>query len=180
MSWTDAQTYCRQNHTDLASIDDQTDLNALLKTVPNDFKEDMWIGLYRKTGTSPWIWSDQSKSSFQLWIPGQPNNAGGNQFCVYTTPAGFWNDYACLEKFAFICYEKRIQIMRLEVKSNRNVNDPAVKKEILAKIEKILKEKGLTEDAKLSWQMISGGNVFQRMWYQKNNVSNSPCIRNKN
>lgn len=103
MSWLDAQTYCRQKHTDLATVDDQADLAELLNTFPK-LEEDMWIGLYRKTETSPWIWSDQSKSGFRFWDSGQPNNSDGNQFCVYIDPAGSWNDWECLEKMAFICY----------------------------------------------------------------------------
>ena len=102
MSWSDAQTYCRQKHTDLATIDDQAELAELL-TFPN-FKEVMWIGLYRKTVTSPWIWSDQSKSEFRFWSSGQPNNSGGNQLCVLIYSDGSWNDEVCLEKWPFICY----------------------------------------------------------------------------
>ncbi|KAK7171268.1 hypothetical protein R3I94_001268 [Phoxinus phoxinus] len=164
MSWSDAQAFCRQKHTDLATVDDQADLAELRKTF-SEFQEEMWIGLYRESGTSPWIWSDQSNSGFRFWALGQPANTGGNQFCVYTSPDGHWNDWECLEKKAFICYEMKRQIVRLEVKSsqNLNLNDPEVKKEILMKIEQILKEKGLPEEAKLSWKLVSGEKVFQRM-----------------
>ncbi|XP_048050839.1 hepatic lectin-like [Megalobrama amblycephala] len=144
MNWSDAQTYCRQNHIDLTTVDDQEDLISLVENVPKGFNEYMWIGLYRITGTSPWIWSDQSHSAFRLWIRGQPNNSGGNQMCVQTTSAGEWNDWWCVEKLAFICYaEKKRQIVRLEVKSSRNVNDLAVRNQILQKILQILTEKGL-------------------------------------
>ncbi|XDV19499.1 hypothetical protein PO909_024964 [Leuciscus waleckii] len=183
MSWSDAQTYCRQKHTDLATIDDQAEIAELL-TFPNFIYEYMWIGLYRKTATSPWIWSDQSKSEFRFWRSGQPNNYGGNQLCVHIYPDGSWNDWDCLDKMAFICYEIKRQIVRLELKSspNFNLNDPEVKKKILMKIEQMLKEKGLTEEAKLSWKLMSGDgeNVFQRMWYQKNEVSKTPCSRIRN
>jgi len=105
MNWTDAQTYCRQKHTDLATIDDQVEHAELVKTFSN-FTENMWIGLYRTSGTSPWIWSDQSKSGFRFWASGQPNNYAGKQFCVHIYPDGSWNDDDCLEKKAFICYGK--------------------------------------------------------------------------
>lgn len=104
LAWTEAQKYCRQNHTDLASFDDQTDYNELLKTVPGDFKGQMWIGLYRKDANAPWIWSDQSNSTFRLWGSGQPNNYGGHQFCMGASLAGKWNDLECQTKTAFICY----------------------------------------------------------------------------
>lgn len=104
ISWSNAQRYCRQNHIDLATVDDQEDLISLVENVPKGFNDYMWIGLYRITGTSPWIWSDQSNSMFRLWVKGQPNNSGGNQMCVQTTSAGEWNDWSCEEKLAFICY----------------------------------------------------------------------------
>ncbi|XP_077083593.1 fucolectin-like [Siphateles boraxobius] len=58
--------------------------------------------------------------------------------------------------------EKKRQIVRLEVKSGQDLNDPEVKKEILAKIEQILKEKGVSGGAQLSWRTQSDGNVFQK------------------
>uniref|UniRef100_A0A8C2A1T7 C-type lectin domain-containing protein n=1 Tax=Cyprinus carpio TaxID=7962 RepID=A0A8C2A1T7_CYPCA len=65
MNWTDALTYCRQHHTDLATINDQTDLTELLKSLPSGFKDDFWIGLYRTGRYAPWVWSDGSISD---WI----------------------------------------------------------------------------------------------------------------
>lgn len=47
---------------------------------------------------------------------------------------------SCLSQRSCLCVsltDKKIQIMRLEVKSSRNVNDPAVKNEILAKVSSI-------------------------------------------
>ncbi|XP_043085082.1 C-type lectin mannose-binding isoform-like isoform X2 [Puntigrus tetrazona] len=104
MNWTEAQTYCRQHHTDLATVNDQTDLDELLKTLPEGFKANIWIGLYLKDGKAPWVFSDGSNSQFRLWLSGQPNNYGGNQYCVYSEPNGYWNDWKCTDEFAFICY----------------------------------------------------------------------------
>ncbi|CAM4509590.1 unnamed protein product [Leuciscus chuanchicus] len=97
VNWSEAQTYCRQHYTDLATVNDKEDNDNLLKVLAN---------------------------------------------CVRPT-------------------EKKRQIVRLEVKSGQDLNDPEVKKEILAKMEQILKEKGLAGEAKLSWRTQSDGNVFQ-------------------
>ncbi|XP_051566320.1 L-selectin-like [Myxocyprinus asiaticus] len=134
-SWLDAQTYCRQHYTDLATIDDKTDVYELVKTVPKDFKgKYIWIGLYRMSGTSPWIWSDQSKSIFGWWASGQPNNYNGYQFCASIYTDGFWADEDCVLKYTSICYiDRKTQILRVDVKSSQNMNDPEVKKEILKK-----------------------------------------------
>ncbi|KAK2913229.1 hypothetical protein Q8A67_001628 [Cirrhinus molitorella] len=117
---------------------------------------------------------------FNPWSPSQPNNAGGNQYCVYTSTAGYWNDWTCSDKLSFMCFEKKIQIVRLEVKSSQNVNDPALTNTVLAKLEQKLQENGLTEDAKLSWMMFSGEKVFHKRWYQMSDAFNAPCKRAKN
>ncbi len=104
MSWANAQTYCRQHHTDLATVNNHTDLTELLKSLPSGFKDDFWIGLYRTDRYAPWVWSDGSKSLFRLWQTSQPNNAGGIQYCVYMTTTGYWNDWECPDKLPFMCY----------------------------------------------------------------------------
>ncbi|XP_030578974.1 macrophage mannose receptor 1-like [Archocentrus centrarchus] len=59
-NWTQAQSYCRVNHTDLVS--------GLHQINSTEFKElnrsaGFWIGLFRDT----WRWSDGSKFSFRHW-----------------------------------------------------------------------------------------------------------------
>lgn len=104
MNWTEAQTYCREHYTDLATANDQMDYDELVKTVPKGFTELIWIGLYRTSGTAPWVWSDQSKSVFRLWGNGQPNNYGGKQFCAGTSLTVQWQDLECPIKYASVCY----------------------------------------------------------------------------
>ncbi|XP_043101641.1 C-type lectin mannose-binding isoform-like [Puntigrus tetrazona] len=174
LNWTEAQTYCRTYYTDLATTDDDVDYDDLLKTVPEGFTEGIWIGLYRTSGTAPWVWSDQSTSTFRIWGSGQPNNFGGNQFCVGTSLTGLWNDADCPTKYASVCYsEKKMDTVRLEVKSSQNMKDPAVITEVLLQIEKILKENGMAEDVKLSWKMQKDGNFFQNK--TGSDIIQEPC-----
>ncbi|KAG1929752.1 hypothetical protein F2P79_022727 [Pimephales promelas] len=154
MSWTDAQKYCRQHYTDLATVEDQEDHDQLLKTVGMGH---VWFGLFRTTSLGPFGWSDHSNSTFTRWYPGKPDA----QSCAKVL-GGFWYDSWCLYTNPFACYfDRRRQIVRLEVKSSQNPNDPEVMKMILAKVEQILKEKGVSGGAKLSWRTQSDGNVFQ-------------------
>ncbi|ROL29817.1 C-type lectin BfL-1 [Anabarilius grahami] len=106
MIWSDAQMYCRQHYTDLATIDDHMDLSELLRSVHQDYKGNVWIGLHRKGAKAPWIWSDQSKSTFMPWAPMQPNNYGSNQYCVIVAD-GAVNDLDCQNKFPSVCYTDR-------------------------------------------------------------------------
>ncbi|XDV19501.1 hypothetical protein PO909_024966 [Leuciscus waleckii] len=136
MSWSEAQTHCRQHYTDLATIDDLTDHQEFLHTLRAGLgAEWIWTGLYRTDAAAPWIWSDQSKSSFRPWAIGQPNNNGGSQFCARTSLIGMFNDGECNLKYPAVCYNKRrTQTVRLMVKASQNVNDSEVKKHILSMV----------------------------------------------
>ncbi|KTF78065.1 hypothetical protein cypCar_00042070 [Cyprinus carpio] len=163
MSWSDAQMHCRQNYIDLATIDDQADGDEMMRVIRQFYNGDVWTGLSRTDENASWVWSDQSPSTFMPWAPTQPNNWEGKQFCVLVTPAADLNDVNCTITLPSVCYtERRKQTVRLEVRSSQNVNDPAVKTEILLQIGKRLAENGLTDYATLSWKIQPEGNVFQK------------------
>uniref|UniRef100_A0A3P9C432 C-type lectin domain-containing protein n=1 Tax=Maylandia zebra TaxID=106582 RepID=A0A3P9C432_9CICH len=55
--WADAQSYCRSNYADLATIGSQDDMQRLVKMVSaSGVTAEMWIGLTR-TGPPAWLWS---------------------------------------------------------------------------------------------------------------------------
>ncbi|XP_026122338.1 C-type lectin BfL-1-like [Carassius auratus] len=164
MRWSDAQIHCRRNYIDLATIDDQTDRDEMMRVILQFHNGDVWTGLSRTDKSAPWVWSDQSPSTFMPWAPTQPNNWGGSQYCVVVTPGAGLNDLNCEGTFPSVCYTERLkQTVRLEIKSNQNVNDPAVNSEILLQIGKRLKENGLKDYAKLSWKIQPDANVFQKI-----------------
>ncbi|CAK6981895.1 macrophage mannose receptor 1-like [Scomber scombrus] len=99
MSWTEAQSYCRANHTDLATVRNEAE-NQEVKDAAGG--EKVWIGLFRDS----WKWSDGSKSSFRYWKSGEPNS--GNKACVamnFNHPGG-WEDHNCDHNKTFICYKR--------------------------------------------------------------------------
>lgn len=69
-----------------------------------------WIGLYDNLITS-WSWSlnqssfyGEAETTFRNWDSSQPNNEGGQQYCVTLLGSGKWGDYNCdLERY-FVCY----------------------------------------------------------------------------
>ncbi|XP_063048670.1 macrophage mannose receptor 1-like [Engraulis encrasicolus] len=110
-NWTEAQRYCREKHTDLASVRNQTEndkihSDILSGLVANSYP---WIGLFRDA----WVWSDSSSSSFRYWARGEPNFGDSqNQYCARIKTSGLWNDEDCDSDANFICYEDKLVLVR--------------------------------------------------------------------
>ncbi|KAI3357894.1 hypothetical protein L3Q82_016277 [Scortum barcoo] len=177
MTWTEAQNYCRENHTDLASIrnmEENQKVKEMVSTVGGTF----WIGLYRDS----WKWLDGSNSSFRYWNTGEPNNNDKKETCVAAdfSSSGKWSDWNCDWKRAFICYSartsKQLIRVRLEMNSSLDLNNTAVKEEMLKQIKQKLKEQGLNEDVKLSWKKQPDGNVFHK---EKKKTMKRNTVKNK-
>ncbi|XP_062309392.1 macrophage mannose receptor 1-like [Osmerus eperlanus] len=105
-TWNESQSYCRANHTDLASVRNAIEYNEIRNLSSNC--DEVWIGL---STSNNWQWSDQSVSSFEKWGDGEPNGMGvpnkGEIFPmgVVRNSRGLWNDEACINNHQFICYD---------------------------------------------------------------------------
>ncbi|XP_062393801.1 putative C-type lectin domain family 20 member A [Sardina pilchardus] len=100
-TWREAQMICREQYTDLVSVRDATE-NEALRAEANS---QVWIGLF----SDPWVWSDQANNSFRFWEPIQPNYFNNIQDCVVTRFSETrqlyqWNDIKCDVNRAFFCY----------------------------------------------------------------------------
>ncbi|KAL7825350.1 hypothetical protein AOLI_G00325570, partial [Acnodon oligacanthus] len=99
-NWTEAQRYCREHHTDLASIRNQKENQRIASIVGLSF---VWVGLYRTR-----IWSDQSDSSFRYWKAEEPNMNLEHLRPSCTTvsfgDSGRWNEESCNITLPFVCY----------------------------------------------------------------------------
>nr|XP_015194871.1 PREDICTED: L-selectin-like [Lepisosteus oculatus] len=110
-SWTEAQSYCRENYTDLAVIESPEDNEQLLQTaVMNLLPNFGWIGLYRDKWS--WQWSmgnislyGPAGTNFTNWASTEPDNAGGKENCGTMSSTGFWADSPCSTARFFICYQ---------------------------------------------------------------------------
>ncbi|XP_058862099.1 C-type mannose receptor 2-like [Acipenser ruthenus] len=98
-TWTEAQQYCRENHTDLVSIKSASEHEDLVKKAQGT---PFWIGLFNET----WKWPHQGDNyTFYSWSKGEPNNDGGNQNCVMMSKTGEWTDTGCNDLNSFFCCE---------------------------------------------------------------------------
>ena len=108
--WYEAQKYCREKYTDLASVYEKTDINRLQTANKQD--KEVWIGLYNETVTNKtewkWRWSqgrEKYTENQTKWADGEPNNAAGSEYCVITKGSTkSWVDISCILEYRFICY----------------------------------------------------------------------------
>uniref|UniRef100_A0A3B4T4U8 C-type lectin domain-containing protein n=1 Tax=Seriola dumerili TaxID=41447 RepID=A0A3B4T4U8_SERDU len=63
-TWYEAQSYCRENCFDLATIDDMGEMKTLLKTVEDNYDDGLWIGLGLQT-TKMWHWTLADKDFYK-------------------------------------------------------------------------------------------------------------------
>ena len=108
LAWSEAQTYCRERYTDLATVDGIEEQNRVMNTAQSTsggYTQKAWIGLYRNGGGT-FLWSDKSSTAYRNWREGQPDNSGGNEECAATHlgNAGVWSDEQCSTKLDFVCY----------------------------------------------------------------------------
>uniref|UniRef100_A0A3P9MEJ7 C-type lectin domain-containing protein n=1 Tax=Oryzias latipes TaxID=8090 RepID=A0A3P9MEJ7_ORYLA len=117
LSWTDAQSFCRREYTDLATIENTADVGAVLNTTSN-YTGKVWIGLHDDLENS-WKWSLNDSSfyvereqTFKNWQLNQPNNLNGQQYCVAflrgNSSQGNWDDRECNEEHGFVCYNGKL------------------------------------------------------------------------
>ncbi|XP_035004173.2 C-type mannose receptor 2-like [Hippoglossus stenolepis] len=111
MNWTEAQSYCRETYTDLATIENTEEMKKLNDTVSaagNSSK--VWIGLYSHID---WKWSDgfnQSGAEYRNWKSPDPNYIAANELCVLQgSNYGRWYDYDCHSKIPFVCYNGTLE-----------------------------------------------------------------------
>ncbi|XP_068432139.1 snaclec coagulation factor IX-binding protein subunit A-like [Clinocottus analis] len=105
MTWIDAQRHCESQKANLVSISNPLEhdfVNMLINDIGNP-QTVTWIGLNFLTGE--WLWSDGSAVNYVNWNQGEPNNMGGNEYCVETNYdyEKKWNDIACSQTYASVC-----------------------------------------------------------------------------
>ncbi|CAB1422962.1 unnamed protein product [Pleuronectes platessa] len=109
-TWTEAQSYCREKYTDLATIENTEEMKKLKDTVSAaGNSSEVWIGLYSHID---WKWSDgfnQSGAEYRKWHWSDPNNNKANQLCVVQTSYATWYDIECHEKSPFVCYNETLE-----------------------------------------------------------------------
>ncbi|XP_010779382.1 asialoglycoprotein receptor 2-like [Notothenia coriiceps] len=96
----EAQRYCREKHTDLATIDSD-EIVKLLNNMAGQYNQSAWIGLHDERYTWKWSMSDPSfyklrEIEFRQWGIGQPGKYNSEHCTCIGSPDGLWHDYNCI------------------------------------------------------------------------------------
>ncbi|KAK5885620.1 hypothetical protein CesoFtcFv8_019315 [Champsocephalus esox] len=104
-TWREAQAFCREHHSDLATIRAGEEVEA-------SFHHFAWIGLYKETSDSTWKWSETDEiANFTNWAVGEPSRK--DEKCVVMFKhTQKWNDVRCDDKFRFWCYDETLVLVK--------------------------------------------------------------------
>ncbi|CAM4673969.1 unnamed protein product [Leuciscus chuanchicus] len=113
-NWTEAQSYCRQYNTDLASVRNESENDKIKNIIihnPTSTDQSAWIGLNRL-----WVWSDNSTSTFTHWLAFEPNSKEKrDNICTaidIKDHQGQWVDDPCTGSYPFVCYDDKLVLIR--------------------------------------------------------------------
>ncbi|XP_039996593.1 E-selectin-like [Xiphias gladius] len=113
-TWDEAQSFCREKYTDLATVTNMTDATRLLGSRENP--AEAWIGLYSdpETCNKTWHWSlpgVEFHDNETQWNSGEPNNKDNEENCGFMRRNLRWGDISCLKSSDFICYNDRVVLI---------------------------------------------------------------------
>ncbi|XP_063757349.1 putative C-type lectin domain family 20 member A [Eleginops maclovinus] len=127
-TWLEAQQYCSENHTDLATVNDEQDLEELASLVGSDASQ-VFIGLYKSWG---WSVSDaddhkEGEPAYWKWASDEPKGYG----CGYTKLSGEWYAGNCKTTLKFICYRGKNDTLAVLCGPNTNPKPDTSKRFIM-------------------------------------------------
>ncbi|XP_023191646.1 macrophage mannose receptor 1-like [Xiphophorus maculatus] len=103
-SWSGAQTACRKDGGDLASIRNMEDNSFVTSELGYASTDELWIGLNDIKTEGLFDWTDHTTVTFTSWEFGKPQGATNQNDCVLIRGEnGNWADRDCKENHGFIC-----------------------------------------------------------------------------
>lgn len=100
-TWTEAQSYCTQTYTNLATVESTEEMNQLINTVSSaGYNSEVWIGVYFYIS---WIWTYDITADYWKW----ENQTENEPFLIYYVCEGISNyggqPENCSVKHPFAC-----------------------------------------------------------------------------
>ncbi|XP_016522168.1 C-type mannose receptor 2-like [Poecilia formosa] len=110
-TWTEAQQYCREKHTDLVTVTNMKDMKRLINISAGDQSE-AWIGLISEPEFNrTWYWSlpgVEFNESETNWDGNEPSDRGikGSENCGFLRQNLGWVDTTCNQNKNFLCFNQ--------------------------------------------------------------------------
>lgn len=102
MQWDEAQSYCRENHTDLVTIQSLGDMQMLSRiAAAGGVKSMTWTGL-RRSSVKSWMWSSGDTpglADYANWA----SLPSASQSCGAMRDDGKWLGVVCKTELPFVC-----------------------------------------------------------------------------
>ncbi|XP_042363002.1 macrophage mannose receptor 1-like [Plectropomus leopardus] len=111
--WTEAQSYCRENFADLATIETAEDW-AKVRQIMQRYGTNAWIGLYdelkgwRWSMDNTYLYGDDRNTELGEWLVFAVDNFQGKEHCVEIY-MGTLNDQSCSFLRKSVCYDESTQ-----------------------------------------------------------------------
>lgn len=107
-TWTEAQSYCKQYHMDLATIQSDEDRYKIQEIAAAvNFQNRAWMGLY--DGVFAWCWSYQDQNlDYSNWASLEETTSRTQRKCGLIRNTGKWHAASCEEQKPSFCYQGKM------------------------------------------------------------------------
>ncbi|XP_052254421.1 macrophage mannose receptor 1-like [Dreissena polymorpha] len=105
LSWTDAQTECRNHQSDLLSIETVQEQAYIAGRLSSLNSIAVWTGANDRSTEGGWKWSNSQPFAYLNWAPGQPaaTNGQGTDCVAMLTSSALWDDVDCTSRNGYVC-----------------------------------------------------------------------------
>ncbi|KAF4111674.1 hypothetical protein G5714_008705 [Onychostoma macrolepis] len=104
-NWTEAQSYCKRYHMDLATIQSDEDRYKIQEiSAAVNFRNRAWMGLYDGVCTWRWSYRDQNPN-YSNWASLDETTSRTRRMCGMIRNTGKWHVASCEEQKPSFCYQ---------------------------------------------------------------------------
>lgn len=112
-NWGQGEALCQQEGGHMSSFKNDQEL-FFIQSIMGFQGESYWVGLSKLDNANSkdaWFWSDGANPAYAktVWIPGQPDNANGNEDCAqlnFGRGKALLNDIVCTAEQRYLCIKK--------------------------------------------------------------------------